>query len=215
VQSADPDHVLVSEAVAAECAAERGLPPPAVRAIAAKGKPDGIRCARFDWRAAAFVDHGWPPPPLPVVMPPPPESPSAWAMPWPSTTPRPSPIMQPASAGASAAPLFPPPLPAVHCQLPAADEQADANSGAGAGQPGDEGGGGMMPEAPAGPSGLVQVEAAGRQAATGGVPTAGAAPASTPPEARAGLVGPAECPGHSAVRAFTVTGAAARAPPPP
>jgi hypothetical protein len=66
VQSADPDHVLVSEAVAAACAAERGLPPPAVRAIAAKGKPDGIRCARFDWRAAAFVDHGWPPPPSPM-----------------------------------------------------------------------------------------------------------------------------------------------------
>ena len=63
-QSADPDHVLVSEAVAAECAAHRGLPPPPVRAIAAKGKPGGIRCARFDWRAAAFVDHGWPPPPM-------------------------------------------------------------------------------------------------------------------------------------------------------
>ena len=64
VQAAGPDHVLASEAVAAACAKARGLPPPPVRAIAAKGKPDGIRCARFDWRAAAFVDHGWPPPPM-------------------------------------------------------------------------------------------------------------------------------------------------------
>ena len=72
-QSADPDHVLVAEDVAAACAAARGLPPPPVRAILAKGKPDGIRCARFDWRAAAFVDHGWPPPPPPPISPQPAE----------------------------------------------------------------------------------------------------------------------------------------------
>jgi class 3 adenylate cyclase len=81
-QSADPDHVLVSEPVALAAAAARtgawgggggaaaggGAGPP-VRAIAAKGKAGGIRCARFAWRAAAFVDHGWPPPPSPAPAP--------------------------------------------------------------------------------------------------------------------------------------------------
>jgi hypothetical protein len=65
----DPDHVLVAESIAVACTAGRGLPPPPILAIAAKGKPAGVRCARFDWRAAAFVE--WPP------APPPPPSPIA------------------------------------------------------------------------------------------------------------------------------------------
>ena len=68
-QAADPDHILLSEPVAAACTAERGLPPPPVRAIAAKGKPAGVRCARFAWRSGAFVDRDWPPPPPPTTPP--------------------------------------------------------------------------------------------------------------------------------------------------
>ena len=63
-QAADPDHLLLSEPVALAYAAASRLPPPPVRAMRAKGKAAGIRVARFDWRAAAFVDHGWPPPPM-------------------------------------------------------------------------------------------------------------------------------------------------------
>ncbi len=57
--------MLLSEPTALAYAAGRGLPPPPVRAMRAKGKPAGIRVARLDWRRAAFVDHGWPPPPGP------------------------------------------------------------------------------------------------------------------------------------------------------
>jgi hypothetical protein len=59
----------VAESVAVACAAARGLPPPPVRPIAAKGKPEGVRCARYDWRRAAFVDAGWPAPPRPPPAP--------------------------------------------------------------------------------------------------------------------------------------------------
>ena len=65
-QAADADHVLVSESVAAAYEAHRGLPPPPVQSIPAKGKPAGIPCARFDWRAAAFAP--WPPPPPPSPL---------------------------------------------------------------------------------------------------------------------------------------------------
>jgi hypothetical protein len=66
-QAADADHVLISESVASAYAAHRDLPPPAVRAVPAKGKPAGVPCARFHWRTAAFAD--WPPPPPPPALP--------------------------------------------------------------------------------------------------------------------------------------------------
>jgi class 3 adenylate cyclase len=53
-QSGGPDFVHLSEEVAVAFAAEQGLAPPSVGCFAAKGKPAGIRSARWNWRRQEF-----------------------------------------------------------------------------------------------------------------------------------------------------------------